>query len=651
MKIKLLLTFLLCTFSSYAQLSPHDAVTMMGRGINLGNTLDAPYEGEWALKAEEYYFDDYKSAGFQSVRIPVTWHNHVSESTPYTVDKEFMDRVEQVVDWALSRGFMVILNCHHEDWLKEDYSSANIARYEKIWEQIVQRFKDKSEKLVFEPFNEPRTLEKSLTISQAADANKRALHIIRKENPTRNVVISGTGWSAIKDLLEANFPNDEYIIGYYHTYDPWPFSSAQENIKWGSEEDREYIAQEFQKVKNWSTQKGIPVIMSEFGSVHQTDYNSRMIHYATYVEEALTRGISFMAWDDGGMFEIYKRKDRAWHDTKDILIHYSEKCIDQLKLSTSSDSIINFTWESRIALSTRIQIKSGNQFIDIDTLDSELESYAYSGITPGKSYTFRLMQLDESDTLYSYPQKISILPSERTPYKKVINLPGSIEAEDYDIGGQGFTYFEKDEINQGGAYRDEGVDIEENAEGFHVGYAEDGEWLEYSVDVQESGIYKLTAHLASAEGGGKLSIYSKNDKTNKLEFNASNTGGWNVFEEVEGFLSLSEGAQVIRLLIESTPAYNIDKVDFELTDREILSTHQLENEISIYPNPAFDQVSLKLPMATRAIDIQVLDAIGNTMIIHQISQDKLDIKSLPRGLYFIRVKVGEDLIYKRLIKQ
>jgi len=94
-----------------------------------------------------------------------------NEDIPYTIDKAFLDRVEQVVDWSLSRGFVTIINSHHDDWIKEDYNG-NIERFEKIWEQIAERFKNKSENLLFEIMNEPFG---NITDEQIDDMNSRIL--------------------------------------------------------------------------------------------------------------------------------------------------------------------------------------------------------------------------------------------------------------------------------------------------------------------------------------------------------------------------------------------------------------------------------------------------------------------------------------------
>ena len=195
-----LITTFLCHTALVAQLTPKEAVSQMKRGINLGNTLEAPYEGDWGNPpAEEIYFDLYREAGFDVLRIPVRWHTHTATEAPFTINPTWMDRVEEVVDWGLSRGLFVVINAHHEEWIKEDYANpVNQARFDSIWSQIAVRFQDKADILLFEIINEPY----GLTRAQNNELHQRVLSIIRRTNPTRNVIIQGHNWGGADELVE-----------------------------------------------------------------------------------------------------------------------------------------------------------------------------------------------------------------------------------------------------------------------------------------------------------------------------------------------------------------------------------------------------------------------------------------------------------------
>lgn len=297
-------------------ITPQEMAEKMGMAINMGNTLEAPdFEGNWAKAAEEYYFDDYKAAGFKAVRIPVRWGNERTQAqAPYTIDTKFMDRVEQVVDWSLAKGLVTVIDTHHEDWLKNDYEN-NIEKFEKMWEQIAERFKGKSENLLFEIFNEPTA---NMTDSQVNDLNKRILKIIRAKNPTRIVVIGGGAYNNwIKMINAMEIPKDPYLMATFHYYDPYEFTHELKGT-WGSESDMKNIARIFDVVKNWSVKNNIPVFLGEYGVRCETpDRAARIKWYDFISDQALSHGFPFAVWDDGGWFQLYDRTARTY-DT-DIL--------------------------------------------------------------------------------------------------------------------------------------------------------------------------------------------------------------------------------------------------------------------------------------------------------------------------------------------
>lgn len=189
--LKILMFFLLVGIAPKmnAQLTPQEAIVQMGRGINVGNSLDAtPTETSWGNELiQEYYFDDIKTAGFNCVRIPVTWKHHTSISSPYSIDSLWLNRVDTIVTWALNRDLFVIINAHHEDGIKAVNSKGDpiaradtIAKYDSIWSQVSFHFKDRSDSLLFEILNEPQDMEQATLDS----LNTRILSIIRKDNPT-----------------------------------------------------------------------------------------------------------------------------------------------------------------------------------------------------------------------------------------------------------------------------------------------------------------------------------------------------------------------------------------------------------------------------------------------------------------------------------
>ena len=138
-------------------------------GWNLGNTFDATddsgnadpagLESAWVgIKTSEDMIKAVHKAGFETLRLPVSWHNHVS-GDDYTIDKAWLDRVQEVVDYAINDGMYVILNIHHDEqefFPSSDRMDSSRKYVSSIWSQIAERFKSYNEHLIFETLNEPR---------------------------------------------------------------------------------------------------------------------------------------------------------------------------------------------------------------------------------------------------------------------------------------------------------------------------------------------------------------------------------------------------------------------------------------------------------------------------------------------------------------
>jgi hypothetical protein len=296
-------------------ISAADLNTMIGTGINLGNTLDAtPNEGSWAAVAQESYFEAYQTAGFTSVRIPITWNTHFGASAPYTINSTYLDRVKTVAGWARDRGLAIVINAHHDDWVKDNYAG-QIVRLEALWSQIATAFKDWPSTLAFEILNEPKG---AITDANVNDMNARILAIIRRTNPTRVVIIGGNSYNSMWKLTDNSLtiPNDPYLIATFHYYNPWSFA-GQSSGTWGTAADINQIQTDFVSVKNWGIAHSIPVYMGEYGVILQyngvtTNAASRLLWYQTICQKAYEQGISSAAWDDSGDFGIFYRSSGTW---------------------------------------------------------------------------------------------------------------------------------------------------------------------------------------------------------------------------------------------------------------------------------------------------------------------------------------------------
>ena len=120
----------------------------LGNGINLGNALEAPNEGDWGLFLKAEYFTAIKNAGFNSVRIPIKWSAHALISSPYTIETNFFERIDWVIDQALSNDLAIIINIHHYIEMM-DNPLVHRDRFLSIWRQISERYKNHSSDLIF----------------------------------------------------------------------------------------------------------------------------------------------------------------------------------------------------------------------------------------------------------------------------------------------------------------------------------------------------------------------------------------------------------------------------------------------------------------------------------------------------------------------
>lgn len=292
-----------------------------GRGINLGNALEAPNEGEWGVTLEADYFRAIKEAGFDSIRLPVKWSNHAEQSAPYTIDAKFFARVDWAVDEALSNGLQVVLNVHHYGEMDEN-PDAHRARLVGLWEQIAAHYKDKPTTLAFELLNEPHD---KLTASKWNDILVEALAAVRKTNPTRMVVVGPVAWNAIGELKSLELPeSDRNLVVTVHYYGPFAFT--HQGAHWidpktrppvgtpwkGTEAECSAITKELDTAAAWGLKHRRPIYLGEFGAMKTADLESRVRWTKFIAEECPKRKIGYAYWEFCSGFGAYDSVKHEW---------------------------------------------------------------------------------------------------------------------------------------------------------------------------------------------------------------------------------------------------------------------------------------------------------------------------------------------------
>lgn len=639
----------------FAQITPHEAVAQMKRGINMGNTLEPEYEGQWARKAEEYYFEMYAEAGFDVVRVPVRWNMHTASTTPFKIDETWMNRVEEVVDWGLSRGMFIVINAHHDNWIKNDYANPVYrARFDSIWSQIAVRFKDKSEKLIFEILNEPH----GLTEVQNNELHARILSIIRRTNPTRNVIIQGNVWGGADELIAMAIPDDDYLIGSFHTYDPWPFG-LEGTGTFGSPSQIQALDNKFARVKDWSNQNNIPVFLGEFGCNRSAPYNSLMKHYRTYVNLSLTYGFTFCAWDNGGTeFRILKRDLRSWDEVKDVLIYSSPGAPTIQELKVKQDTLVEIRWSRGTGDHDSIFVERRTMkgsYSRIAALEPVANSFVDSCTVPDSYHYYHITAhyIQETRTM-SNPLRIHVkshVPGIRGCFHgEPIPVPGTVEAEDFDKGGEGLAYHDMDSRNIAGAYRPgEGVDIyDRKGTGYHIGNALPGEWYEYTLDVRQGGDYLVDAHLACVEAGGKFQVTIGKVSSGTLE--TVNSYSWLDTEKVTFHMTLDTGLQIMRFSVIDQPLFNIDKLDFTLNSTGTGTAQEQAQKLVVFQDTEGDLL-VKIRDNSPIEMLNIYDISGSLRrSVRQPDQPyRLTSGEFKKGIYLIRAYSGKKYFTRKTI--
>jgi endoglucanase len=293
----------------------------LGRGMNLGNALEAPNEGEWGVILKSEYFDLIKNAGFNSVRIPIRWSAHAAATAPYAIAADFLQRVDWAVEQALTRKLAVIINIHHYDELMDDPASQK-ARFLAIWQQLAAHYQNHSGDLFFELLNEPNGFLISNLWNQYL---QEALATIRQTNPRRILIVGPANWYSISSLQTLELPaHDKSLIVAVHYYKPldfthqgaeWvPGSDAWLGTKWsGTPTQRQVILQDFAAAAAWGADHNRPLNVGEFGAYSKADMPSRALWTEFVARTAEANGMSWHYWEFIAGFGVYNRAANDWN--------------------------------------------------------------------------------------------------------------------------------------------------------------------------------------------------------------------------------------------------------------------------------------------------------------------------------------------------
>jgi endoglucanase len=334
-----------------AQSSASQIVADMGAGWNLGNQLEAttngyPSETAWGQPAvTQALIDKVRAAGFKTIRIPVSYLGYIGPGPNYTINVSWLNRIQEVVNYAYNRGLHVLINMHGDgyknvsgSWLICDSSSQTTikAKYEKVWQQIANRFKNYDQRLILESMNEEFDGQYGRPTqpcySNINSYNQIFVDTVRKtggNNSSRWLLVAG--WNTNIDYTAGNYgfklPSDQYrspsvpanerrIMISVHHYAPWDFAGEENGTitqwgqaatnpsrksTWGQED---YLDAQLKTMHDVFVTKGYPVVVGEYGAIDKSSFDSSNNRYRADFARAVAAtakkyGAASVYWDNG----------------------------------------------------------------------------------------------------------------------------------------------------------------------------------------------------------------------------------------------------------------------------------------------------------------------------------------------------------------
>lgn len=331
-------------------------------GWNIGNTLEATGgETAWGNpKVTKALIDAVKANGFNAIRIPCSWNQNLENASTAKIKTDWLNRVKEVVQYCVDNDMYVVVNIHWDGgWLENNINEAkkveNNAKQKAFWEQIATHLRGFDEHLLFASANEP-AVEDAAQMAVLNSYHQTFIDAVRStggKNASRVLVVQGPTTDIEKtNKLMTTLPTDKVtgrMMVEVHYYSPWNFAGltkdeswgkmfyywgagfhsttdTERNATWGEEADLE---KNFKLMKTQFVDKGIPVLLGEFGAIRRTTLtgdaltlhlNSRAYYLKTVVKTAKANGLLPFYWDEGSLenngFGIINRTNNTVFDTQ-----------------------------------------------------------------------------------------------------------------------------------------------------------------------------------------------------------------------------------------------------------------------------------------------------------------------------------------------
>ena len=638
--LKFLLGYFIGTLGLFGQMSSWEVVEAMGRGINLGNTLSAPVEGNWAPQVYEQYFVDLANEGFSNVRIPAdffgsrtsgdtsNWSSSSNSSNQYngsianfTVNTTYLDRVETIVNWSLNQGLYTVIDFHGAD-LKaeflETFSSSNasytsptsakraadLMKFKSIWIQIANRFINHSPTLLFEVVNEPYF---EVSAAEMNALNTMIIEAIRStggNNSTRKIIITGgtsTSYQAPTAISSQVIQSDSNLIASFHYYIPFSFTASSRDtysdFNWGTNADKSTVDTHFDSVRQWSETNDIPITLGEFGADNEAGLsyetgiygsyggplNSSRVEYHRYLaEQAINRGFSFSAWCAGNKStkSIHLRTDNP--ETSNSV---PGTWVEDVKDALLADG----TWPQCYGPSSEAIIRNPD-------FECGYSNYWDLFIPAGNNNAAQASFSETTAEVFSGVSAARIDVTVAQNYNRVllrnVIFDGELENKTLTIG----CYAKASAPN-----------------------------------------ISFKMRIKSELNGSSTSYYTPSNT-----FQLSNT-----YENFEFEYTVPDGTSNIQLQVllgNHIGTYFLDAFSVQVEDSSLgISSSDSPKDLVLFPNPANDYISFNCRGTIQSA--KIFNSLG--ALIHQSEQtSKISVGTFSKGIYFIEIRLDDGQIHK-----
>jgi endoglucanase len=303
--------------AGFVTLDAFEQERQMGRGVNIIG-YDPIWDNFSKGRFSEKLFAKIHEGGFQTLRVNLQAFRHMDKDNK--LNPSWFRLTDWVVANAVANHETVILDEHDYEACAKDLTTCR-TKVLAFWSQVAEHYKDTPNAVLFEILNEPNG---QVSPAEWNSLLHDALQIIRKTNPTRNVVIGPAMWNSIGELKDLQLPADDgHIIVTFHYYNPFTFTHQGaywspgtvklSGIKWGTPEEKLAMEKEFDGVKQWSLEHQRPILLGEFGAYEKGDMESR-VRWTTYMRQtAESRGFAWTYWQFDSDFIVYNIEKDEWN--------------------------------------------------------------------------------------------------------------------------------------------------------------------------------------------------------------------------------------------------------------------------------------------------------------------------------------------------